>query len=469
MSAPIPAPPPDASSTKRGLVNLVSQAFTGVKTFLSGLVSSGSIVVAGVSSGSHALMIPEGSRLSSSNGHYVENLASGWRFGDDGRAATRILYLGSPTATGGQKASIGDDSIARIYFEPSGVSGKGGAVNIVGRNGVDSTAIGVILGTDRTQSVAGAKLVSIRNYTAEKAYVDINGGVVAGSFFTTGSLSGSSVNSSGLLTAGSITTGGSLSCGAITSAGISANGQVSAGGTNGFSAGTGGVGVAASSIPLNFQTGWGLSNATGSECFRFFSTTGFTTRAKLLALRKGSTSSSTLVASVDVDGLGTFGGVTLSTGSLQFSDGTIQTTAAVSGTPLEIGKTDLTSDYTLLKGGSETLPFDTAAINVGGGFDAATDAYDNPSNGYCEVSTVVTAYSNGGGSQIEVIVTSNGSTCLKTTVNLPTTLERHTITLSGIVPAAASTAIVTKVSELLNVNDVVLVGNQCHMSVKFLG
>jgi hypothetical protein len=40
MPAATPSPPPDASGTQRGLVNLAAQAFAGVKTFLAGIVTT---------------------------------------------------------------------------------------------------------------------------------------------------------------------------------------------------------------------------------------------------------------------------------------------------------------------------------------------------------------------------------------------------------------------------------------------
>jgi hypothetical protein len=124
-SSPIPAPPPDASATVRGLVSTGAQTFAGDKTF-SGAISVG------------------------------QNLRA---TGPNGVLSDSGLFQ----ATGG-------NTPLKMY----GNAADGGS------------AVNAWLDTAFAYSTAGAKLLSIRNNGSEKAYIDKDGKIVAGlCLFTT--------------------------------------------------------------------------------------------------------------------------------------------------------------------------------------------------------------------------------------------------------------------------------------------
>jgi hypothetical protein len=65
MTTPIPSPPPDATSTKRGVVNTIAQTFAGLKTFVAGVGLGGLLTLTKATSSnrlklSHGIEFPAG-------------------------------------------------------------------------------------------------------------------------------------------------------------------------------------------------------------------------------------------------------------------------------------------------------------------------------------------------------------------------------------------------------------------------
>ena len=232
MSSIVPSPPvaPDADATTRGVVNptaadqtlgvgtaihrfanLVTSALATLQSVLTNLVyatgatlvlrsslGAGSSDVAtkigtsesdvDVNSAANLLVISTGIGGTETKKAYV--LKSGaWQaraFSNTGGTPLAEYYAGatplarllvSPTLGGGvwylgQNGGIADDSTQRVYFDPLGV--RGGSVSIIGRSAVGATAIGAVLGTDRTQPDA-ARIASFRNSSTEKSAVMANG------------------------------------------------------------------------------------------------------------------------------------------------------------------------------------------------------------------------------------------------------------------------------------------------------
>lgn len=180
MPAPSLAPWPYASATRSGVVNTSAQAFAGEKTFDS-LVVTGTITTSGL----------------------VNPATTSWTF------------LSNVTATGGTDTAFIFDtanslaagdviaSFRNVGVEVAHVKGNGtgyfpevqsttvkantftqialGSTKLSGRIADGASAVGVILDNDTALATSGAKIVSVRNATVEKAYFDKDGRLVIGS------------------------------------------------------------------------------------------------------------------------------------------------------------------------------------------------------------------------------------------------------------------------------------------------
>lgn len=136
MSSPIPAPPPDASATKRGLLSLVAQVMgAGIKKFPDGI-----------------------------------------KFGDDSlqtTAATSPDLSAYETIAGAASkylALIGG-TLSGAVLAPAFEALAAGAATIKGKIADSDTAVSIIFDAATSLVTAGAKIASFRNAGTEQAYV----------------------------------------------------------------------------------------------------------------------------------------------------------------------------------------------------------------------------------------------------------------------------------------------------------
>jgi hypothetical protein len=180
MSSPIPAPPPVATATRKGLVSVNSQTFSGLKTFVSGVIVSGSTIVSGtIVSTTGGFMFPDGtiqrsaatsgitgagstSRMpywsGASNLTYASSIQAdntGLRFGIDG--STNVGWIGFGINGSNANLKIGDISngygfsaYAGIFYSDNFYGGSLGWGFIDGGSGnqlliirADSQSVGV--------------------------------------------------------------------------------------------------------------------------------------------------------------------------------------------------------------------------------------------------------------------------------------------------------------------------------------
>jgi hypothetical protein len=151
-----------ADGTHSGGVSTAAQSFAGAKTF--GAEAANQVTLAGATTGNPATVTASGS--DSNVGLKLVGKGSGSFFWDNN---FNIDSTGVVTAQGVNSAgAVG----AGGAFQPKD---DGTTVTVKGLVGDSGSSVGVIIDNSHTLSTTGAKILSIRNNTAEKVFFDLNG------------------------------------------------------------------------------------------------------------------------------------------------------------------------------------------------------------------------------------------------------------------------------------------------------
>lgn len=220
------SPPPDASGTARGLVNLVAQTFAGIKTFTNGLIASAAVTI------NSTLYV---SGVTTANGGVETNSGSGYvaspvfqSFFGAGSVIKSASGTGASDVCWKIGASTADGSVntaARLAQFTTGIGGTEVAQSWIRKAGsfVTKDAIGVGLSSDLDNVAAGLKY----NAGANLGVFSLNG--ASGLYINLGTgISGCS----GQFTSGQTITSGDGNFAAPTSIGAVVKSPLGAGATD---------------------------------------------------------------------------------------------------------------------------------------------------------------------------------------------------------------------------------------------
>lgn len=193
MPASNPSPPPDASATRRGLVNLLAQTFAGVKTFTSALIASAGIQVASLfntnGSGASDVVIQAGTSLADGSvnaaakllqlgtgigGTFVEKLSVNKGGGITTGAFSTFVggwtTGNSCTMTSGSSLSMsgGGSSTGNVLNLGSSTGDRGVIRNTLGAAAASATTAAITLEHLNGALDAGDTLISFRDNSVEK-------------------------------------------------------------------------------------------------------------------------------------------------------------------------------------------------------------------------------------------------------------------------------------------------------------
>jgi hypothetical protein len=167
-------------------------AFDAISLYLAGRVADGASAI-GIILDNKITLTTSGAKLVSIRNNGVERTYIdylGNHFAPDGTQALPSYSFASDTDTGiysggANNISFTTGGVVRcsigtsvIYMYNPLYSAAGSSFSIYGRQLDNASSIGIILDNTVTLTQAGAKLLSIRNNTVEKAYIDKNGGFV---------------------------------------------------------------------------------------------------------------------------------------------------------------------------------------------------------------------------------------------------------------------------------------------------
>lgn len=140
-----------ADATHGGVVSTTTQTMAGAKTF------SSPVTISDQTANQNALVVSNDNRLkmSSNAGGYIAATSGG------------LVYVGSGFDAG-SNVRIGSGS----YY---GIQGSSTLLRVLGFMADGASAVGVCLDTSPSYTNAAAKLVSVRNADAEKAFIDKDG------------------------------------------------------------------------------------------------------------------------------------------------------------------------------------------------------------------------------------------------------------------------------------------------------
>ncbi len=184
------SPPPDASSTVRGLVNLAAQSFTGIKTFVSTLVASIGITAnaatlnlrSDLGAAVSDIAVKIGSTVADASTSQAAKLVSA-RTGLGGSEVEQfsvttkgVIHCSSTLGYFDSNNSVG---ITMNWNNVSVVTADSNRVTVIGvtdvtlkSNAADgASAVGVAINTNITWANAAAKLLSLRNNGTENLAV----------------------------------------------------------------------------------------------------------------------------------------------------------------------------------------------------------------------------------------------------------------------------------------------------------
>ena len=191
MSAPVPSPPLDASSTQRGLVNTLAQTFANVKTFLGVIVASAGVQVASLfntnGSGASDVAVKVGTTLADASVNAAAKLFS-IRTGLGGSEVESLAFYKGGTIGGGAGLLIMSGTVGSKLSYNGAVVGLNefvaNQVAIRSSLGASATDVLNLIGSSTADASvnAAAKLVSfgtgIGGTYVEKAYHRKSGALV---------------------------------------------------------------------------------------------------------------------------------------------------------------------------------------------------------------------------------------------------------------------------------------------------